>query len=526
MRSAYALVLLARMSDALALYLARDRCDLDLSEDVVMMGQGAVRGQKDDIAIETTKGHLTANVSFRPEARYVEYVVETVPGNIVACEGTLGCGGARCAVRRFKGDRRPIAVRRGAFLRVAWALRYGVVSILETHLLPPVEWRLEVGCDRTGFFTELLGHLGALRDALGSDLSVRGLDCSDEELADLFDTEAAALKELTTDRQTPDALAIAHGARCSPGTVDVARLVVEREFAPGRDIGVYECALRAQQVWAPTRWAADQFVAAGATSVVVVPEAVNAALFSREAASRDDKSMAAIDARLGARTDAWTVLCVAKWERRKGLDVLLDGLFRLDDARLALHSYRPSWERGERNLQKVAESRRAIACAGRPRCAVVQWLGDGPLSRSEMRALYSRVDAFVLATRGEGWGLPIHEAMAMELPVVVTNASGIETLASPDAAILLPSNGVDDDGYARGPTARDVADALQYLRTNPATAHRLGKLAREHVVTLFSPHAVASIMRAELQAFVLRRATGRRPSSPPPRWSSVADELR
>ncbi len=34
-------------------------------------------------------------------------------------------------------------------------------------------------------------------------------------------------------------------------------------------------------------------------------------------------------------------------------------------------------------------------------------------------------DAFVIATRGEGWGMPISEAMSMELPVVVTNWSGV-----------------------------------------------------------------------------------------------------
>lgn len=33
-------------------------------------------------------------------------------------------------------------------------------------------------------------------------------------------------------------------------------------------------------------------------------------------------------------------------------------------------------------------------------------------------------DAFVLASHGEGWGLPIAEAMAMQLPVIATNWSG------------------------------------------------------------------------------------------------------
>ena len=53
----------------------------------------------------------------------------------------------------------------------------------------------------------------------------------------------------------------------------------------------------------------------------------------------------------------------------------------------------------------------------------VEWIRED-LSREGMRDLLCDVDALVLPTRGEGWGLPVTEAMAMGLPVVVTNASG------------------------------------------------------------------------------------------------------
>lgn len=46
------------------------------------------------------------------------------------------------------------------------------------------------------------------------------------------------------------------------------------------------------------------------------------------------------------------------------------------------------------------------------------------LARSEVPRLFKSADAFVLPTRGEGWGLPLAEAMAMSLPVVATNWSG------------------------------------------------------------------------------------------------------
>ena len=57
------------------------------------------------------------------------------------------------------------------------------------------------------------------------------------------------------------------------------------------------------------------------------------------------------------------------------------------------------------------------------------------LSREELRWLYAVADAFVLPTRGEGWGLPVVEAMAMELPVVVTNATGCAQRKAPSHTV-------------------------------------------------------------------------------------------
>lgn len=46
-------------------------------------------------------------------------------------------------------------------------------------------------------------------------------------------------------------------------------------------------------------------------------------------------------------------------------------------------------------------------------------------------------DAFVLPTHGEGWGRPVMEAMAMELPCIVTYWSGLTDLVDESTAILL-----------------------------------------------------------------------------------------
>ncbi len=47
------------------------------------------------------------------------------------------------------------------------------------------------------------------------------------------------------------------------------------------------------------------------------------------------------------------------------------------------------------------------------------------LSNDDYASLYKASNAFVMPTRGEGWGMPISEAMSMGIPVVVTNWSGV-----------------------------------------------------------------------------------------------------
>ena len=43
------------------------------------------------------------------------------------------------------------------------------------------------------------------------------------------------------------------------------------------------------------------------------------------------------------------------------------------------------------------------------------------MSREQVRSLYSQADAFVLPTRGEGWGLPVAEVLpALSIPLPIS----------------------------------------------------------------------------------------------------------
>lgn len=164
------------------------------------------------------------------------------------------------------------------------------------------------------------------------------------------------------------------------------------------------------------------------------------------------------------------LLCVASITPRKGHDVLVAALARVRDrpwsctlagsAELA-----PSWASG------IRAQVRDEGLAER-----VRFVGEcdaGALDR-----LYGRATLFVLASRYEGYGMALAEAMARGLPVLSTTGGAIPHTVPPSAGLLVPR----DDSAA-------LAAALERLLPDRpgAPAERLARLAagaRAHAAAL------------------------------------------
>ena len=128
------------------------------------------------------------------------------------------------------------------------------------------------------------------------------------------------------------------------------------------------------------------------------------------------------------------------------------------------------------------------------------------LSEDQLIGLYKSVDAFVLPSRGEGWGRPYMEAMAMGLPVIATNWSGPTAFVTEENGYLLKIKGLVDanlDAFPGHKWAEPDKDALKELliriRDDPEEGRQKGAIARRDILNKWSHEKIALDVAMELE---------------------------
>ncbi|MBV9852071.1 MAG: glycosyltransferase [Armatimonadetes bacterium] len=276
-------------------------------------------------------------------------------------------------------------------------------------------------------------------------------------------------------------------------------------------------------VWVPGEFNRGTFARAGVAEdkLMVVPGCLDPGPF------RDAPARGAARAGLPASVqealagDAFVFLAVFDWTLHKGWDVLLrafleefagEGRAGEPDVRLLLRVW-SSLGLGADGIRAQAAAcvREALGAdvAARELSARGRvWFAFEHLDPEGLVALYGASGAYVLPSRGEGWGRPYLEAMASGLPVIGTGWGGSTAFMTPETSLLVdydladvPERGWREVPAYRGhrwaePRAAHLRALMRRVVADREEAGRLGERARRHVAAHFSRAAVGPLVAA------------------------------
>ncbi len=185
------------------------------------------------------------------------------------------------------------------------------------------------------------------------------------------------------------------------------------------------------------------------------------------------------------RPEALRLLCPARLEAQKGVDVLLRAFAIVAPRHPML---RLTIAGGGQLRQKLIALARQLRIGDRTTFA-------GPLSSVAMDKALRETDVVVLPSRSEGLPLALLEAMAAAKPVIATMAGGIPEMITDNENGLLVRTGEPSE----------IADALERLIPNAPLRLRLGAAAHRtftnsiHHERLVIPAMLAHYRRAQAQ---------------------------
>lgn len=224
------------------------------------------------------------------------------------------------------------------------------------------------------------------------------------------------------------------------------------------------------EVWVPSEFNKRTFLEAGVKKPIhIIPLGVDINYFSPEIIGRKIPEL-------------FTFLSIFEWGERKAPDILLKAFndeFSIDEPVCLIckvNNFDPSV-----SIPNLISDLNLRANGGR--VIVGQ---NRILQRYELGVLYRSADCFVLPTRGEGWGMPILEAMASGLPVISTNWSSQTDFINKENSIPLDIEGlipaIAKCPYYEGfnwaqPSYESLRKSMRWVYENQSEARSIGERA-------------------------------------------------
>ena len=352
--------------------------------------------------------------------------------------------------------------------------------------------------DPSGYADEARHFLFALASA-GTIVTARDRRWSDK-VAILPAHRERLLQTLLSQPTKPGAVHVSHilaphFQRDPSACLNIGRTMFETDRLPP---GWAEACNQMDAVWVPGAFNVETFAGAGVLKdkLHIVPGAIDLTPYQPNC----------IPLRIdGARR--FNFLSVFDWTLRKGWDVLVRAFveeFRADeDVALILKTHSSLGYTGRQQLGFLADY--LTHTLGRDLNHIPDIIvQDSHVTEVQMPNLYRAADCYVMPSRGEGWGRPYMEALAMGLPVIATGWSGQTAFLNETNSYVLDCTlvPVSEAGWRETPTYaghRWAEPSLPHLRTllrqvfeDRAEGQRRGQAGRAHLETHFSYGVVAA----------------------------------
>ena len=262
------------------------------------------------------------------------------------------------------------------------------------------------------------------------------------------------------------------------------------------------------EIWVPSRFHLETFARAGVdpSKLAVIPGAVDVERFG-----------AHVEPFPLPHRAGFNFLSVFDMTMRKGWDILLAAYVleftAEEDVPLHLKIDSSLGRTPEMMAQMIDVFLREGMHVDPERIPDVSLITD-PFTQDEMASLYRAADAFVLPTRGEGWGRPCTEAMATGVPVIATGWSGVTEYLSPETGYPIDFQmtdvqemAVDEAPWFGGhqwaePSIEHLRRLLRHVYQNREEARRIGEAGRAAIHQNFTPDRVAARIVERLKSHI------------------------
>lgn len=266
------------------------------------------------------------------------------------------------------------------------------------------------------------------------------------------------------------------------------------------------------EIWVPSKFLLHSFAKRGISEkkLHVIPFPIDTNFFD----PYSTKPMILPGSEECSSEHTFKFLSIFKWEIRRAPEILIEAYFKSfkknDPVCLFLVTYIPN-SNSQRDITMINEKIKNISELLNlnenqlPKFVII----NETISTYDMPSLYKAVDSFVMATRGEGWGLPFIEAMSMGLPTIGTNFGGQCDFMNYTNSYLIEYDKVDpetdfpiydsESTFWAKPKVNHLIEVMQRVVNNKKERELIGKNARQSIKNIFSKEVVAKKIRMRIR---------------------------